>query len=162
MDERVEARPLDDPAVAEVLGVSTLTLATSDASGAVHAAPVFFAAADDLRLLFLSDPASQHVRDGAGGRPVAAAIHVETAAWQEIRGLQLRGMVERVPDGPERDRAAAPYVAKFPFVAGLAEVVERAGLFVFVPDWIRLIDNRRAFGFRREWRRALEGWTELG
>ncbi|MBF6606921.1 MAG: hypothetical protein IVW53_15245 [Chloroflexi bacterium] len=47
------SRPDDDPAVAEILGVPTMTLATAEAAGGPHAAPVFFAADAALQLVLL-------------------------------------------------------------------------------------------------------------
>jgi len=33
----------------------------------------------------------------------------------------------------------------------LEEMVARNALYVFQPRWIRLVDNRRGFGFKQEW-----------
>jgi hypothetical protein len=42
-------------------------------------------------------------------------------------------------------------------VGGLREIVDQNWLLVLVPEWIRVVDNRRGFGFKREWRRGRAG-----
>lgn len=135
----------------ELFALSTMTLATTGAGGEPHAAPVYFATGESLRLYFFSEETSQHSRDIAGDPRAAAAIYAEGQDWREIHGLQLRGVVKAVPAGPEWEAAWKQYVAKFPFAAGLKEIVRRNTLYVFVPHWIRLVDNRRGFGFKEEW-----------
>ena len=146
--------PADDPEVAELLTTSTLALATAGPSGHPFATPVFFAADDDLGLIFFSDPDTLHVRHLVGRPPVAATIYPETADWLEIRGLQVAGSVERILPGEGWERAWEGYVRKFPFVANLRPLVDSSWLLLLVPTWIRLIDNRRGFGFKREWLRG--------
>jgi len=135
----------------DLLSLSTMTLATSGPSGEPHAAPVYFAAAETLYLYFFSDPHSQHSLDLARDARAAAAIYPECRDWRDIRGLQLHGEVHPVPPGLEWDAAWVLYAAKFPFVSGLKAVVERNVLYAFTPRWVRLVDNRRGFGFKQEW-----------
>jgi len=135
----------------DLISVTTLTLATCGADGAPHAAPVYFAADEELRLYFFSDPVSQHSLDLEHDPRAAVAIYPECHGWQEIRGLQLRGEVRRVSPGAEWEAAWALYAARFPFVEELKEAVARTALYVFVPHWARLVDNRRGFGFKQEW-----------
>lgn len=86
----------------------------------------------------------------------SAAIYPDVVDWTEIRGLQFEGTIGRVPPGGEWERAWDSYSRKFPFVAGLREI-DQNWLLVLVPRWIRLVDNRRGFGFKREWRRYPPG-----
>ncbi|MCI0521928.1 MAG: pyridoxamine 5'-phosphate oxidase family protein [Chloroflexi bacterium] len=137
--------------LAEFLALSTMTLATSGADGAPHAAPVYFAAGEGMRLYFFSDIASQHSRDLAYNPHAAVAIYPECRGWQEIRGLQLRGAARAVADAAERRAAWRIYRAKFPFVRGLQAAVTASQLYLFTPRWARLTDNRRGFGFKEEW-----------
>jgi len=134
-----------------LLSLSTMTLATHGVDGEPHAAPVYFAASDDLRLYFFADPDSQHAQDLATDPRAAATLDPEVSSWQEIRGLQMRGEVARVPRGAEWEAAWEGYAAKFPFVRSLKAVVSRNDLYVFIPHWVRLVDNRRGFGFKQEW-----------
>lgn len=155
--------------IAELLLRSTMTLATSDRDGEAHAAAIYFATDDDLNFYFYSDLQSQHGQDLAIRPRCAIAIYPECQDWQDIRGLQLRGEVKPVQPGPEWEHAWSVYRSKFPFVSGMRELVARNQLYVFIPDWVRLVDNRRGFGFKQEWRRfaqmsdlALAGWQAIG
>jgi uncharacterized protein YhbP (UPF0306 family) len=135
----------------ELLEVSTMTLATSGAGGEPHAAAVYFAADEDLRLYFFSDPQSQHGQDLARERQAAVSFYPHTQGWQDIRGVQMRGEVRLVEVGPEWEAGWAVYTIKFPFVRKLKAVVAQNSLYVFMPYWIRLVDNTRGFGFKQEW-----------
>jgi uncharacterized protein YhbP (UPF0306 family) len=99
-------------------------------------------------LYFFSEETSQHSQDVAQDPRAAAAIYPECHDWREIRGLQLRGNVRRVDRGPEWEAAWALYAAKFPFVGELKDAVARNTLYVFEPNWVRLVDNRKGFGFK--------------
>lgn len=134
-----------------LLSLSTMTLATRAADGAPHAAPVYFAADDDLRFYFFSEADSQHAQDLAIDPRAAAALYPEATGWQDIRGVQLRGLAKPVGGGPQREAAWERYKAKFPFVQSLKSIVARNELFVFVPHWVRMVDNRLGFGFKQEW-----------
>jgi uncharacterized protein YhbP (UPF0306 family) len=143
----------------ELLQLSTLTLATVGLTGKPHAAPVYFVAISEvppisgksLQLYFFSDPASQHAQDLTYRSEAAAAIYPEANTWQEIRGLQMHGVVQVVLPGREWELAWAKYQAKFPFTSAFKQVVALNRLYVLRPDWIRMLDNRRGFGFKEEW-----------
>ncbi len=143
--------PWEDEAVLELLSISTMTLATSSRAGESHAAPVFFAAEADLHLVFFSDPDSVHVRHAIEDPRMAAAIYPVVTDWTRIRGLQVVGTFAPIPSGAAWDAAWDAYRRKFPIVAELAEIVEGNWLYGLRPGWIRLVDNRRGFGYRREW-----------
>lgn len=135
----------------ELLRLSTMTLSTTGPTGEPHAAPVYFAASEALALYFFSDPGSRHSLHTGRDRRAAAAIYPECRDWRDIRGLQLRGEVRSVEPGAEWEAAWEIYAAKFPFVSELKAVVTRNQLYVFKPAWIRLVDNRKGFGFKEEW-----------
>jgi uncharacterized protein YhbP (UPF0306 family) len=157
--------------IIDLFQLSTLTLATSGAGAEPHAAPLHFVAighpfgaTQDLmdmqdlgeaeitwRIYFFSEEKSQHSRDLLVNSHAAATLYPESQDWRQIRGLQLRGTVQQVPLGPEWDQAWEQYRLKFPFVVGLKNIVARNNLYVFVPTWIRLVDNRLGFGFKHEW-----------
>ncbi len=137
--------------IEDLLAVSALTLATTGLNGAPHAAPVYFAVNKPLRFYFFSDQKSQHSRDLNENPKAAAAIYSESQDWREIHGLQMRGTARRVEPGPEWDEAWEKYLEKFPFVAKLKGLVAQNELHVFIPEWIRLVDNRKGFGFKKEW-----------
>ncbi len=145
--------PHTNPAVTSLFELSTLTLATVRADGRPHAAPVYFVADKEqpLRLYFFSSPDSQHSQDTAENIQAAAAIYPEGWGWEDIRGLQMSGRVKPVPRGQEWDRIWELYRGKFPFVNVLEEQVDQTQLYVFQPNWLRLVDNRKGFGYNQEW-----------
>jgi 4-hydroxy-3-polyprenylbenzoate decarboxylase len=128
-----------------------MTLATSGPEGAPYAATVYFAATLEHTLYFFSAEDSQHAMNLAANPRAAITIYPLVEGWQEIRGLQLRGSVQCVPPGEEWDRAWALYLAKFPFVAEMKEIVAKNTLHAFRPEWMRFTDNRRGFGYKEEW-----------
>lgn len=141
----------NDPTLTDLLSLSTLTLATTAPDGGAHAAPVYFAADKDLRFYFFSAPESQHGQHLENNPEAAAAIYPECWSWQEIRGLQMSGEVHPVEPGTAWRTAWDLYAAKFPFVHELESALSQNQLYVFIPDWVRLVDNRRGFGFKLEW-----------
>lgn len=151
--------PADDPGVLEVLSNTTLALGTAGPGGRPFGTPVFFAADPELGLVFFSDPDTLHVQHVIGRPEASATIYPATDDFMEIRGLQVAGTVERILPGDAWERAWEAYAGKFPFVAGLRPIVDAAWLLVLRPTWIRLIDNRRGFGFKCEWSRG-PAWEE--
>lgn len=137
----------------DLWALPAMTLATTGPDGTPHAAPVYFAAGEDHILYFFSAIDSQHSLDLARDPRAAAAIHPLVENWQEINGLQVRGEVAAVPRGEAWEKGWQVYLRKFPFVSGLQEVVEKTTLYALRLDWIRLVDNRRGFGYKEEWRR---------
>lgn len=142
---------IHDELLPELLALTTMTLATTSPGGAPFAAPVFFAADPELRLVFFSSTGSQHGRNLTSDPRAAVAIYPECRSWQEIRGAQARGRVAQLQSGPARRAAFAVYLEKFPFVESMADEMARNHLYTFTPSWLRLVDNRRGFGFKREW-----------
>lgn len=135
----------------DILAIATLTLATVGPSGQPHAAPVYFVAGKNLLFYFFSAHDSQHIRDLDFNPEVAVTIYPESRGWRDIRGLQMQGSVRMVEPGPTWEAGWAAYCRKFPFVKGLSAVVTSNSLYVFTPNWIRMLDNQFGFGFKREW-----------
>jgi uncharacterized protein YhbP (UPF0306 family) len=139
---------------------TTATLATVGADGP-WAATVFFASDAALNLYFVSDHRTRHGRDIAVRPRVAVAINADCRAWAEIRGLQVTGRVEML-EAAGRAAGLERYLAKFGDLKALLEaptgadeeaITKRfrtADLYRVRPDWIRLIDNSRGFGYREE------------
>ncbi len=142
----------DLPALQALLAEThVLTLATLDPDGAPRATPVFFAADERLDLIFLSDPSSPHSRNLERDPRAAAALYPEVDDWRHIRGLQLRGRV-RALESLARQDGLAIFNRRFAFVAQLPEALAGSAVYRFSPGWVRLIDNRRGFGYHQEWR----------
>ena len=131
---------------------STLVLATTDEEGA-HAAPLFYLPGPDATLLWLSSPRSRHAM--ASGE-VAVAIHAPTFRWEAIRGAQLRGRVEVVAAGTEREGLLAAYRARFALEDSFEQAIARSCLYRFVPSWARYLDNALGFPGKVEIHHALK------
>lgn len=138
----------------DLLDLPALTLATVDQNGIPHAATLFFVADDNTRLYYLSDQNSQHSQDLAYNDKAAVTIYPLVKNWQEIRGLQMKGVVAKV-DGEESEKALEKYIKKFPFVRELEGEVSKNQMYVFIPDWIRYVDNSKGFGHKEE--KTLDG-----
>jgi uncharacterized protein YhbP (UPF0306 family) len=113
---------------------------------APHAASVFYAVDDDLRLIFLSKSASTHGLHIGKAAPVAVTVTEQYDDWEDIRGVQLWGVAKRVT-GPARVLAMASYLRRFPFVDDLLEQPRLAtamrGVSVYrvEPQRVALTDN---------------------
>ena len=139
----------------------TVTLATLGPEGP-WAATVFFASDVALNLYFVTDPRTRHGRDMAGGGPVAAAVNRDIRTWDEVLGLQMSGRASVLAD-EARDRALALDLRKFPDVARLferprdaheeviANRLRRTAFWCLSPAWVRVVDNRRGFGWKAEY-----------
>ncbi|MBI5305202.1 MAG: UbiX family flavin prenyltransferase [Chloroflexi bacterium] len=148
-----------DKIIAFLAAQTTLTLATTNADGSPHACDVFYAHDDARALYFLSDPKTRHIQNLQRDARVHATVHAATRGWQTIRGLQIAGDAQRVPDD-ERARGYELYVRKFPFVkqwlpaaAMLGRALDKLGVIEMhkiVPKWIRWIDNAEGFGHKEE------------
>ena len=133
-----------------------LNLAVVGSRGQPHAAAVFYAADDKMRLYILSDPATRH---GAAmlleGR-VAGTVQRDRQDWKTIHGVQLHGRCW-VLKGVARERAWAVLIKRFPFLnhgnVELRLALEKTALWAIEPDWMRLISNRPSFGHKLEWKR---------
>ena len=132
------------------------TLAVVEADGQPHAAALFYAVDDELRLYVLTDPATRHGRAMLAGSDVAGTVQSDQQQWQEIQGLQFRGRCRQLV-GEERAHAWEIYAARFPFVgqgdAVLARELAKTAMWCIEPVWMRLIDNRLGFGHKEEWTR---------
>jgi uncharacterized protein YhbP (UPF0306 family) len=142
----------DADAIRLLLGETpALTLSTINADGTPRATPLYFAFDEDLRLLFLSDGKTMHAANLKRDAEAAAALYPAVDDWRAIRGLQLKGRVECLGGAVAGCAELAVYVKRFPFAADVAAQAAESLLFRFEPTWMRLIDNRRGFGFQREW-----------
>ncbi len=140
--------------------ISTLTLATAG-DNLPWVATVFFAADKNFDLYFVSDYRTRHGREMAANNRVAATINPEVDNWNDVRGLQLEGRVE-VVKGAGRAKALALYLKKFPQINALyaspkdeheetiAARLKAANFYRVKPDFIRVIDNAKGFGYREE------------
>lgn len=137
--------------IADILQQSTMTLATCSAEGIPHAAPLYFAADEELACYFFSKNDSLHCRQLSHNPHAAVAIYIEAFDWREIRGLQMRGIAKPVKEESRRQKGMALYQEKFPFVSQLTVLLLQHQLYVFQPEWVRYINNRQKLGYKEEW-----------
>ncbi len=132
---------------------TTLTLATLDPDQTPRATPLYFAFTAGADLVFLSDPATPHAANLARQPQAAVAAYPEPADWREIRGIQMKGVVERL-EGADAAGALEEFGRRHPFLTEVPAAWEAMQVYRFRPGWARWIDNRRGFGYRQEWNRG--------
>jgi uncharacterized protein YhbP (UPF0306 family) len=145
----------------KLLQIATMTIATHGIDGEPHAAAVYFACDEQLHFYFFSAAQSQHSRDIFHDERAAAEVHADCSHWEDIHGFQSRGVVEQVQTEVDWQHAWDYYAGKFPFVRQLEGIVSANEMYVFTPHWIRLVDNRKGFGYKQEWWRELARDDEL-
>lgn len=135
----------------------TLTLATTGESGP-WAAPVYYVFLD-RRFFFFSSPQSRHIRQALNSG-AAASIFYQADSWQLIRGIQMRGVVERVQSVILSMKAIAAYLKRFPFTRNFFPDRSapdpddffsrfKARLYTYTPQIVYYTDNRLGFGTRQ-------------
>jgi len=135
----------------DLLRLSTMTIATSGPDSEPHAADVYFACDEQLTLFFFSDASSLHAKDIHRDPRAAITIHADQAGWEQILGLQMRGVIEVISSRTLWQQVWEVYREKFPFVNDLEDVVAVNQMYGFKPGWIRLVDNSQGLGFNQEW-----------
>ena len=125
----------------------TMTIATAGLPGdAPHAANVFYAVDDSLRLVFLSKLTSRHAAHIGQSAPVAVTVSEDYTDWEQIQGVQLWGRA-RLLGGARKAAAMAVYLRRFPFVRelldqpDLAELIRDIGVYRIEPDRAAFTDN---------------------
>jgi hypothetical protein len=148
MSETVRAE-----ALAYLAGHNVLSLATFGPEGPWSAA-VFYAS-EGFTLYFVSSATTRHGRNLAADPRAASTIQEDYDDWRDIKGLQIEGRVERVPDA-EKARVAGLYAEKFPATRPdrappeIAAALARIGWYRLVPSRVLFIDNARGLGHREE------------
>jgi uncharacterized protein len=132
----------------------TATLATVDAQAHPHAANIQFAHDDHLRLYFVSNHDAAHSQHIALNPSVALTIyHHNDQNPANIHGLQLHGQAKALTNDTQRNHALTLYTARFPFITSdptLLAAVHQQTFYSITPTWLRLIDNRKGFGWKME------------
>jgi uncharacterized protein YhbP (UPF0306 family) len=147
-------------AAALLADARTASLATADDAGHPHAANIQHAPldTDPLTLCWVSSPRSAHSRHLADRPAVALTVYGQPdVSPDQLHGLQLHGTASATDD----DRVLKAYRERFPFTADepWASAIRQQQHYLFTPTWVRMIDNRRGFGWSRELRRTGDRWT---
>lgn len=145
-----------DRLLAFLRGHRVLTVAVTDIEGAPCAAALFYVVDQKLRLYVVTDPSSRHGAAMLAKGVVAGTVQRDEQQWHEIQGVQFRGECRQL-NGAQRLRAWGLYTARYPFVASgnlvLTAALARTAMWEIEQEWMRLIDNRIAFGHKEEWHR---------
>jgi len=131
---------------------TTLSLATINLDGGPQSAVLFYAETDELSLVFTSERKTQHSKNIARDNRVAGAIYADGQDWQSIQGIQFEGICSEL-SGADGREAKTIYITKYPFITKnkLLEIALSKAVFYRInPTWIRLVDNSRGFGYKRE------------
>ena len=156
---RLGGEPMNDQAahdeILEFLALhNTLTLAT-ERDGIPWAASLFYAH-DGLTLYFISDRQARHAQYLASNPRIAATINQDCHTWSEIKGLQIAGLCEEVVRPADIAWALKIYTARFSFLANLLQAppelgaaMAKATFYRIKPNWVRLVDNSRGFGWKQ-------------
>jgi uncharacterized protein YhbP (UPF0306 family) len=128
-----------------------MTLATTGPYG-LWAAALFYAS-KDFTLIFLSAAHTRHIQNIAANSRGAATIQENYENWQEIKGIQLEGIVQQLP-GQEREAAVQLYTARFPITmaadTSLKTALTKVNWYQLTPDKLYFIDNSQGLGHRTE------------
>lgn len=152
-DRQQTTAPLD-----LIESASTLTMATAGDAGP-WSAPVYYVFRDG-NFFFFSSPQSRHIQQAITTGKAAASLYHQSDAWQEIRGIQMTGSVQRIRSIPLSLQVIATYLKRFPFTLEFfphdpspdAEAFFsrfKARLYAFCPSEAYYIDNRFGFGKRQ-------------
>lgn len=123
-----------------------MTIATIREDGYPQATTVSYVN-DGLKIYFGCDAASQKARNIAHSNTISLTIDAPYASWEEIKGLSIGGIAERVTDRQELGRVDRLMHAKFPQINEYATDAD-AGLAVFriKPEVISVLDYTQGFG----------------
>ena len=148
---------------------NTVSIASKN-NQSVWAATVFYIADTDMSLYFLSSDKTQHIGNIQIDENVAITVYKDVGDWQSIKGLQGSGQVSEVRSS-DRDKILADYIKKYVFLDELlqnpkdeqekkiAEQFTNIGLYVYKPNFFRIIDNSISFGFKQELVWKDNSWT---
>ena len=148
---------------------NTVSIASKN-SESVWAATVFYIADTNMNLYFLSSDKTQHISNIQTDENVAITVYKDVEDWQSIQGLQGSGQVSEVASS-DRDKILADYIKKYVFLDDLlqnpkddqekkiAEQFSSIGLYVYKPNFFRIIDNSISFGFKQELVLKDNSWT---
>jgi len=129
---------------------STMVISTSDPVDGPHATPLFYLTGNEFELYWFSSPSSVHSRNVANAPEASVAIYASTDQWQQIRGVQMRGTVQKVTQRTRRREISKAYCTRFDLGLVFRAVMIKSSLYIFRPCWVRYLDNTRRFGFKFE------------
>jgi general stress protein 26 len=123
-----------------------MTIATVREDGYPQATTVSYVN-DGLTLYFGCDAGSQKARNIARSSKISLAIDARYENWEEIQGLSIGGIAERVTDRDELLRVQKLMLEKFPQIAQFgAYPGTELVVFRVTPRVISVLDYTKGFG----------------
>jgi uncharacterized protein YhbP (UPF0306 family) len=124
-----------------LLDESTLfALATVAPDGIAHVNTAYFAWSPTLELVWLSHPDARHSRNIRANATAAVAVYDSTQSWgRPDRGIQLSGTASEIEEAEAGD-ANELYARRFPGYR--LEDLGAYRSYVFLPQWVKLFDER--------------------
>ena len=134
----------------EILSVlengADMTIATVREDGYPQATTVSYVS-DGLTIYFGTAANSQKVRNLARDSKISITINLPYMSWDDIRGVSIGGIAERVGDAAENTFVIGLMFAKFPQIANyVSDAVGGVALFRVTPQVVSLLDYRKGFG----------------
>ncbi len=149
---------LRDRVLAYLESRTVFNLATAGPAGLWVSAVLYVN--DGTTLYFTSVAATRHGQNMRATRTCAGTISDECHTFEQMRGVQLEGAVERIEDPIALRRIVGAYLTRFPFAAGLwngetdpdviASDVGIHGFYRITPTKLLFTDNAHSPGMREE------------
>lgn len=102
---------------------------------------------DGLDIFFESDPVTDKVKTIEVNPRVALTIDDESSDWRKIKGIQLQGRAEIIPQEREKPLIYA-YLKKYPSVKKLGGIAPHHVFVKIIPEKIYYLDYEKEFGYR--------------
>ena len=123
-----------------------MTIATLREDGFPQATTVSYVS-DGLTIYFGCDPNAQKARNIARSNKVSVTVNLEYSDWNEIQGLSMGALAERITDPDEMKRMGQLMLKKFPQVADFVpDEPEALALFRVTPKVVSVLDYSKGFG----------------
>jgi uncharacterized protein YhbP (UPF0306 family) len=90
----------------------------------------------------------------------ATTIYRSASSWEEIRGVQMRGLIKIVTQAERRAALLKRYCERFKLGGVFSLAIRQGTMYAFEPMWIRYIDNSVRFAYKFELERESEGWRK--
>lgn len=129
---------------------STLALCTVNAEGHPETAPVFYVSDDQFNLYWLSGTSSAHSVNLSAHMQVSGSVYPSVWQWEDIVGLQIKGVAETISDERMREQILLIYLRKFQLPPSFDAMIASSTLYVLRPTWLRWVNNSIQFGYKTE------------
>ncbi len=150
-----------DSAVAVAGSGKVMTIATCSCKGP-WSAPVYYVFKKKV-FYFFSNSRSRHIIDAViqiekseNNIMAGVSIFSDSSCFDDIKGLQMNGRIERVLKQREAVAAAGDYIKKFKMDIGKKDALQfiiqhfHASFYKFIPEIVYYMDNRIKFGLSKK------------